>query len=67
MKAFATASSFRVEAGRRGDCLSSTARERGGGAVRHPDHATIVLRDWHRVLMNTEHRAEAMRHVAFLD
>jgi hypothetical protein len=37
------------------------------GAVRHPDHATIVLRDWHRVLMNTEHQAEAMRHVAFLD
>jgi hypothetical protein len=37
------------------------------GAVRHPDHATIVLRDWHRVLMNTEHQAAAMRHVAFLD
>jgi hypothetical protein len=37
------------------------------GAVRHPDHATIVLRDWHRVLMNTEHQAVAMRHVAFLD
>jgi hypothetical protein len=37
------------------------------GAVRHPDHATIVLRGWHRVAMNTEHRAVAMRHVAFLD
>jgi hypothetical protein len=37
------------------------------GAVRHRDHATIVLRGWHRVAMNTEHRAEAMRHVAFLD
>jgi hypothetical protein len=37
------------------------------GTVRHPDHATIVLREWHRVLMNTEHQAEAMRHVAFLD
>ena len=37
------------------------------GAVRHPDHATIVLRGWHRVLMNTEHRAKAMRFVAFLD
>jgi hypothetical protein len=37
------------------------------GAVRHPDHATIVLRDWHRVLMNTEHQAAAMQHVAFLD
>lgn len=37
------------------------------GAVRHPDHNTIVLHDWHRVLMNTEQRARAMRHVAFLD
>ncbi len=37
------------------------------GAVRHPDHATITLRDWHRVLMNTERGARAMRHVAFLD
>jgi hypothetical protein len=37
------------------------------GAVRHPDHATIVLRDWHRVAMNTEQGARAMRHVAFLD
>jgi hypothetical protein len=37
------------------------------GAIRHPDHATIVLRGWHRVAMNTEQRARAMRHVAFLD
>jgi hypothetical protein len=37
------------------------------GAVRHPDHATIHLRGWHRVLMNTEQGARAMRHVAFLD
>ena len=37
------------------------------GAVRHPDHATIVLRGWHRVVMNTEQGARAMRHVAFLD
>jgi hypothetical protein len=37
------------------------------GSVRHPDHDTIVLHDWHRVLMNTEQRARAMRHVAFLD
>ena len=37
------------------------------GAVRHPDHATIVLRGWHRVAMNTEQNARAMRHVAFLD
>jgi hypothetical protein len=37
------------------------------GAVRHRDHATIVLPTWHRVEMNTEQRARAMRHVAFLD
>ncbi len=37
------------------------------GAIRHPDHATIVLPGWHRVLMNTEQRARAMRHVVFLD
>jgi hypothetical protein len=37
------------------------------GAVRHPDHATIHLGDWHRVLMNTEQGAQAMRHVVFID
>jgi hypothetical protein len=37
------------------------------GAIRHPDHATVLLRDWHRVAMNTEQAARAMRHVAFLD
>jgi hypothetical protein len=37
------------------------------GRVRHPDHATIRLRGWHRVLMSTESRARAMAHVAFLD
>jgi hypothetical protein len=37
------------------------------GSVRHPDHNTIVLPSWHRVLTNTEQRARAMRHVAFLD
>jgi len=37
------------------------------GTVRHPDHATIELQDWHRVLMDTENEAEAMRHVVFLD
>lgn len=37
------------------------------GTVRHPDHATIVLRGWHRVVMNTEQGAKATRHVAFLD
>ena len=37
------------------------------GRISHPDHATLVLRGWHRVLMNTERGARAMRHVAFLD
>jgi hypothetical protein len=37
------------------------------GAIRHPDHATIHLPDWHRVVMNTETEAPAMRSVAFLD
>jgi hypothetical protein len=37
------------------------------GTVRHPDHATIELRGWHRVLMNTERGARAMRHVVFID
>jgi hypothetical protein len=37
------------------------------GRVRHADHKTITLDGWHRVLMNTESQAKAMRHVAFLD
>ena len=37
------------------------------GRVRHPDHATINLHNWCRVLMNTENESRAMRHVAFLD
>jgi len=37
------------------------------GKVRHPDHATIELSGWHRVLMNTEHGARAMQHVVFID
>ena len=37
------------------------------GMVRHPDHATIKLPYWHLVVMNTETRAAAMEHVAFLD
>lgn len=37
------------------------------GAIRHPDHATVVLAGWHRVLMNTESEARAMEHVVFLD
>jgi hypothetical protein len=37
------------------------------GSIRHVDHATITLHGWHRVLMNTEGQARAMRNVAFLD
>ena len=37
------------------------------GRVRHADHATIELAGWHRVMMNTEAQALAMRNVAFLD
>ena len=37
------------------------------GRIRHPDHATITLPDWHRVVMNTETETDTMRNVAFLD
>lgn len=37
------------------------------GRISHVDHKTIVLPFWHRVLMNTEHRAAGMQNVAFLD
>lgn len=37
------------------------------GRIRHADHRTIVLNDWHQVLMNTETQSVAMRHVAFVD
>ena len=37
------------------------------GRIRHPDHATITLHGWHRVLMNTEGLSKAMKNVAFLD
>ena len=34
------------------------------GAVRHPDHRTVILKDWHRVVVNREERGQA---VVFLD
>jgi hypothetical protein len=37
------------------------------GRVSHADHRTIVLPGWHRVVLNTETQARAMRSVAFLD
>lgn len=37
------------------------------GTVRHPDHRTITLHDWHRVVMNTESEAPGREHLVFLD
>lgn len=37
------------------------------GTIRHPDHKTLHLAGWHKVEMNTETQAVAMRHVVFLD
>jgi hypothetical protein len=37
------------------------------GTVRHPDHATIRLDGWHRVVMNTEGDAPGRSSVVFLD
>ena len=37
------------------------------GRVRHPDHATVYLDGWHRVIMNMEGESKAMAKVAFLD
>jgi hypothetical protein len=37
------------------------------GTVRHPDHKTLTLRTWHKVVQNTEPRARAMANVAFID
>lgn len=47
--------------------MQRDARAYVRGRVRHPDHATIFLHEWHEVVMNTETRAFAMRNVAFLD
>jgi len=37
------------------------------GEITHTDHKTVFLQGWHRVFMNTENRAMAMRFLAFLD
>lgn len=37
------------------------------GRVSHPDHKTVMLRGWHRVLPNTEAESRAARSLAFLD
>jgi hypothetical protein len=37
------------------------------GRVCHPDHATVVLRGWHQVFLNTEERSGPGGRVMFLD
>jgi hypothetical protein len=37
------------------------------GKIRHPDHKTVNLNGWYRVVPNTESQAASMRHLAFLD
>jgi hypothetical protein len=37
------------------------------GKIRHPDHKTVNLNGWHRVVPNTESQAASMGHLAFLD
>lgn len=37
------------------------------GRVSHSDHKTIVLNDWHRVVMNTERNAPGAPSIIFLD
>jgi len=37
------------------------------GKITHPDHKTIVLDYWHRVIPNTENRAASMKFMAFID
>lgn len=49
------------------DKMTRDAEVYAKGAIRHRDHATVVLAGWHRVLMNTEQQARAMEHVVFLD
>lgn len=37
------------------------------GRISHPDHASVILDDWHEVIPNTESESVAFRDVAFLD
>lgn len=43
------------------------ARVWGRGTVKHNGHATIYLKGWHEVFMNTESKAKASEHIVFLD
>ena len=37
------------------------------GRISHPDHKTIILREWHEVVPNEENKAKGMQFMAFLD
>jgi len=37
------------------------------GPIRHPDHSTIDLKGWHRVMLNAENLAKAASHIVFVD
>jgi hypothetical protein len=37
------------------------------GRISHADHKTVVLNDWHQVVMNTERLAPGAQNVVFLD
>jgi len=37
------------------------------GRVRHPDHKTVVLHDWHEVQMNRENQSRSAQSIVFLD
>lgn len=47
--------------------MSRDAVVHARGRITHPDHATVVLPFWHRVVPNTESQALASRTLAFLD
>ena len=37
------------------------------GNIRHPDHSTLKLDGWHRVVMNTEDRTTTKASIIFMD
>ena len=39
----------------------------GRGTVRHPEHRTVTLHGWHRILMHTNAPAQSLTHLAPLD
>jgi len=55
------------QANQRWQVMTRNAEVYAKGKVRHPDHATIELCGWHRVLPNTESQARLSVNMAFLD